>query len=116
MTGQHVLNLAKFAEEDLHDLLTGPNGQPDLGGWLGAYGRHLASPGNKILQEQWHQTIEKVSDRLWTGLVGRVHERLNHHGLDPDAPIVIIPQGGSALLPLHVASPNDQWEEAILPG
>lgn len=55
----------------------------------------------------WLETIESTGQSLWELLLGPVHERLQKLGLREGAPVILMPQGGLGLLPLHAA-----WREA----
>ena len=120
----HLIVLDDFTENDLFVLLRGQAGNPQLGGWLGTYGKHREAPNNELLRERWFETIEKTSDLLWQALVGKIHERLVEFDLEQDAPVLIMPQGSSVLLPLHAASRNvegkpqsflDEWTVTYIP-
>ena len=91
--------LGGFTEASLHALLTGP-AAAELGGWYGAYARQSSDT------QAWLATIETTGRVLWDRLMGPVHERLRTLGLVEGAPVLMLPQGGLGLLPLHAA-----WHE-----
>ncbi len=92
----HVLALPSFTDRDLQQLLGGEAG---VGGWINGYFRWQ----HDDVLEDWQQTIDDTCVRLWDLLMGPVHERLETLDLQPGSPVVIMPQGGLALLPLHAA-------------
>jgi CHAT domain-containing protein/tetratricopeptide (TPR) repeat protein len=102
---QHVITLEGFGDADLRELLLGPEDDPHSAGWMGAYfGFRFGKTG--AFFEAWHAAIEAVTHRLWDALMGPVHDRLQELGLAQDAPVILMPQGGLGLLPLHAA-----WRE-----
>ncbi len=54
----------------------------------------------------WFNTIETSGQTLWKRLIGPIHQRLQALGLRQGAPVLLMPQGGLGLLPLHAA-----WRE-----
>jgi CHAT domain-containing protein len=103
VTEEHVIQLEEFTDEDLHTLLQGSADKRYPAGRLGAYADYHISPTTGFFRKKWFEAIETVGRELWDSLLGPVHERLKSHGLKQDAPILIIPQGGLGLLPLHAA-------------
>lgn len=93
-----VIPLDAFYSNTLRTLLWGS--AEDVG-WIGAY----AEMDERGLNA-WMESINKLTGRLWETLFQPVHERLMNLGLAPGAPIVLIPQGGLGLLPLHAT-----WHE-----
>jgi CHAT domain-containing protein/tetratricopeptide (TPR) repeat protein len=105
ITNEHIVMLDQFAERDLLSLLLGSVGDSglgrddilDLGGWLGGYANRSNDwPG-------WLAAIEDAGRKLWDGVIGPVHGRLRDLGLSEDATVLLLPQGGLGLLPLHAA-------------
>jgi len=101
VTESHVVWLDDLTEQVLLELLQGPADTSEWGGWLGAYFNRDSKP------ERWLETIETTGLSLWKLLLGPVHERLLDLGLCEGNPVVLMPQGGLGLLPLHAA-----WREA----
>jgi CHAT domain-containing protein len=95
----HVLPLP-ITESDLRAILSGHEASGQLGGWLGAYSFRKSDPHG------WRKAIEESGRALWEGLMRPVHERLFELGLAEGAPVVLLPQGGLGVLPLHAA-----WRE-----
>ena len=91
VTADHVVRLDRFTREDLAGLLLGANDRP---GWLSRSARRVdAAPDLRSV-------VEPVTAALWTGLgrvLARKLKRLAVHR------IVLLPQGGLGLLPLHIA-------------
>jgi CHAT domain-containing protein len=102
---RHTIPLEGFANEDLRELLLGPRDGARFLGGLGAYdallrGRTAASFA------AWCAALDAVAHRLWEVLMAPIHDRLQEFGLGPGAPVILMPQGGLGLLPLHAA-----WRE-----
>lgn len=68
-------------------------------GWLNAY--FDWQRGGPL--DNWKTAVESAGRRLWDLLMGPVHERLAALGLAEGAPVVLVPQAGIGLLPLHAA-------------
>jgi CHAT domain-containing protein/tetratricopeptide (TPR) repeat protein len=100
VTDEDLVWLDAFAESELSELLQGLPNEAILGGWLGAYVDQNTEP------KSWLETIMNTGRALWDGLMGPVHERLNSLGVEEGAPVLLMPQGGLGLLPLH-----DAWRE-----
>jgi CHAT domain-containing protein len=100
VTEDDVVRLAQLTDADLQAVLRGSADEPGLGGWLGAYVDHKANP------QSWQDAIGTTGRALWDSLMGPVHERLSALGLAEAAPVLLMPQGGLGLLPLHAA-----WRE-----
>jgi CHAT domain-containing protein len=98
----HVISLADFTDGDLRELLLGREDDARWDGWMRAY---FALFGNRERAplEGWWAAIEAVTQRVWDQLIAPVHERLQALGLSQDAPVILMPQGGLGLLPLHAA-------------
>jgi CHAT domain-containing protein/tetratricopeptide (TPR) repeat protein len=105
LTREHVVMLDHFTDNDLLTLLLGSVSDTapgrgdaiDLGGWLGGYAKRTND------WVGWLAAIEDTGRRLWDGVIGPIHGRLRSLGLLEGAPVLIIPQGGLGLLPLHAA-------------
>jgi tetratricopeptide (TPR) repeat protein len=105
VTGEHAVMLDRFTESDLLTLLLGSVSDTglgrddvlDLGGWLGGYARRTND------WPAWLATIEHTGRKLWDGVVGPISGRLRDMGLAEGAPVLLLPQGGLGLLPLHAA-------------
>jgi CHAT domain-containing protein/tetratricopeptide (TPR) repeat protein len=100
ITENNILPLNTFTDADLQALIQGPADDPELGGWLGAYGDQKSNP------QRWLDAIEAIGRALWDSLMGPVHQRLTTLGLTEGAPVLLVPQGGLGLLPVHAA-----WRE-----
>lgn len=85
---RNVVWLDELTNAAVGAILRGP------GGWFPCYlgGGH-----------RWRRAIVDISARLWELGMGAVHDRLLDLGLEPDAPIVLVPPGGLSVLPLHAA-------------
>jgi CHAT domain-containing protein len=90
----HVLRLDDFTTADLHALLTGSEDNP---GWRRVYSAFRAG---RVRLPAWQEAIERFTGQLWDGLVGPIHERLAALGVGR---VLLMPQGGLQLLPLHAA-------------
>ena len=96
---KHILWLDGFKEVDLQSLLRGQTEEIGLGGWLGAY---LNAPNER---QTWHDTIETAGQIQWTQLIAPIAERLATLEVTQ---VLLMPQGGLGLLPLHAAWHEDE--------
>jgi len=94
---EHIISLDEFTNVDLKALLQGPANGRELGGWLGAYSKHPTDT------RVWFETIEETCGTLWDVMMAPIHERLTRLGLGRGAQVLLMPQGGVGLLPLHAA-------------
>jgi len=102
---EHVVPLDSLDEADLLRLLQGRADDTGLGGWMGAY-FNFRVESTKTATEHWLEVIEKSTSKLWTMLMGPVHEKLMGLKMEKGAPVLLLPQGYLGLLPLHAA-----WRE-----
>jgi CHAT domain-containing protein/tetratricopeptide (TPR) repeat protein len=96
VTNAHMLRLDGFKSDDLRTLLRGSVNDPEWGGWLGAYfnfrrGRNFPA---------WCAAMDDFTGQLWNKFVGTIYARLVEFGINQ---IIIMPQGGLGLLPIHAA-------------
>jgi CHAT domain-containing protein/tetratricopeptide (TPR) repeat protein len=91
ITEAHIIALDQFTDASLRALLVD---------WVGAYQQQDDD------RRAWLTAIEDTGCTLWASLMGPVHERLSTLGLAKSAPVLLLPQGGLGLLPLHAA-----WRE-----
>jgi CHAT domain-containing protein/tetratricopeptide (TPR) repeat protein len=99
VTDDHVILLDGFTDGDLRTVLWGKEAQA---GWFAAYLDYRIS-ASAWFGRKWFQAIETAGRELWTFLLGPVHERLTRLGLEKGAAVLLMPQGGLGLLPLHAA-------------
>jgi CHAT domain-containing protein len=118
---EHVILLNIFTEKDLNNLFIG---NEDKSGWLPTYKTYqdklkqaqetlrektsaeeedAAKEMISQATEQWHTTIKKVTNQLWTTLMGPVHDRLVALNLSESVSVILMPQSRLGLLPLHAA-------------
>jgi CHAT domain-containing protein len=98
----NVLLLESFTDDNLRELLLGSRDDAQWGGWMGAYAAFRDSRTGASF-EAWWAAIQAVTHRLWEALMAPLHDRLQELGLAQDAPVILMPQGGLGLLPLHAA-------------
>jgi len=103
---ENVVNLPGFALSDLHRLLDE---------WRKAYPSRSerAAATDAWNWRGWKDTIDAMGEKLWESLMGDVHESLVQLSLDREQdkappPVVIMPQAGIGLLPLHAAWRKDR--------
>ena len=107
-----VVPVEGFTTETLREVLLGPGGGEAPAGWLGAYLAYRQETKDRVAARRaWYHALEATLDRLYRDLLQGVHTRLRawraaHPSPDP-LPLVLVPNKGLALLPLHAAS----WEE-----
>ncbi|MCL4299202.1 MAG: CHAT domain-containing protein [Anaerolineae bacterium] len=99
---ENVIPLDDFTDGDLNALLVGSEDKP---GWLRAY-QVFRNSKTRATFEAWQLAIETFTGQLWDALMGPVYDRLVALGLAQDAPVLLMPQGGLGLLPVHAA-----WRE-----
>jgi CHAT domain-containing protein/chaperonin cofactor prefoldin len=96
---ENVISLNGFTGDDMAALLIGDHDKP---GWLQAYASFLEHRTRARLEE-WQLAIEKFTGQLWQKLMGPIHEKLMDLGIRREVPVIIMPQSGLGLLPLHAA-------------
>ncbi len=101
VTSRHVLWLDNLTGDTLRALLVGSESDP---GWLAVYITYRTNP--QANEAAWYSRIESTGQQVWQLLVGPIVERLVAVGITPGAPVLLMPQGGLGLLPLHAA-----WRE-----
>jgi CHAT domain-containing protein/tetratricopeptide (TPR) repeat protein len=100
--------LDDLTEDGLREQIQGPDDDPQLGGYLGAYARWRSTPhDDRTARAAWLAALDTTTRWLWDVLVGPLVETLTGLGL---AHAVLIPQGWLGLLPLHAA-----WTEIKVP-
>ena len=92
-----IVWLDEFTDDDLRELLQGPDDISEWGGWLGAYFQMRQN------WQGWLDAIETIGDVLRQKLIGPIVQKLNQLGVTPGSPLLLLPQGGLGLLPLHAA-------------
>lgn len=92
LTQNHVLWLHEFTVTKLNELLEGTVENP---GWS----RTIYHSEQNIRES----TIHNLSNRLWNILARPIHEHIQSFNVLPGAPLLLLPQGGLGLLPLHAA-------------
>jgi CHAT domain-containing protein/tetratricopeptide (TPR) repeat protein len=101
VTEAEIVWLDGLTDRTLLELLRGPADVREWGGWFGAYFNQRTE------WQRWLGAIETTGRTLWELLLVPVHQRLQELGLGQGAPVIMMPQGGLGLLPLHAA-----WREA----
>jgi CHAT domain-containing protein len=95
---KHIVRLDHWTEDDLIRLLVGDGNQP---GWLPTQGGAVPMPYGGPASTA---IVENVAHRLWENFISAVCQRLRELDIRR---VVLLPQGGLQLLPLHAA-----WHEA----
>lgn len=98
LSEDHVVDLA-FSDFGSWKFLQGK----DDGGWLNG----LMQWSNGGDYQQWLDEVKHTCGRLWTDLMQPVFARLQALGLAENAPVLLLPTGPIAMLPLHAAAPPD---------
>ena len=96
-----LVDLPGFDEPVLREVMYGPADDPALGGYLGAYNRlqRDLSTGFPAFASAAQRALSRLGDLL----LGPVDARLRALGLAPGAPVVLLPPGLLAALPLAAA-------------
>jgi CHAT domain-containing protein len=106
ITGDHVVPVS-IDFDGANDWLIGTKDRPGL---LRTYVEYLneSDHGDPETQRRafnrYLLKMQAVCRQMWPALMQPVVERLERLGLSPHAPVLIIPHGALALLPLHAAS------------
>jgi CHAT domain-containing protein len=103
LSSEHVIYLNNFTVGSVRHLLLGSDEDQALGGWLGVYSSYRQSPRNVFLYNQWLDFLQQIGKDLWLNIVGPIHDRLKKFGLPSEASVLLMPQRGLGLLPLHAA-------------
>ena len=93
-----------LTEDQLREHMQGPSDDPELGGYLGAYGAWRNAPRDPAAVAAWFTTLEETTRRIGETLMEPVVRALADLHLDH---AVLIPTGWLGLLPLHVAGNGD---------
>ena len=105
ISSAHIVQLAVDFDE-ANNWLIGTEERPGL---LRTYvdylnqGREDPEPRRRAFT-RYTAHLQRVCQDLWRSLMQPIVERLETHGLPPQAQVLLIPHGALALLPLHAAS------------
>jgi CHAT domain-containing protein/tetratricopeptide (TPR) repeat protein len=104
---RHFVELPEFDTEVVRSLI-GLNSNSDVPGWLSSFGDLRTAP------LRWREEIESIGAKLWKAIfapvIGRVRELANGGCRD----LVIIPQGGLGVLPLHASWRDEGGSKVFL--
>lgn len=90
-----------LTEAALRTAIFGPNDDPALGGYLGAYDRWRSDrTHDPAIHAAWHRALDDTTAWLWDVVMAPVVEHLVQAGVSE---AVLIPGGLVGLLPLHAA-------------
>ncbi len=96
--------LPQLTEKALRERVQGPDDDPALGGYLGAYLRWRGNPGDAVAREGWFAALEATLTWLGKAVMGPVVAALHEAGVPQGAVVRLIPAGWLVLLPLHAAA------------
>jgi CHAT domain-containing protein/tetratricopeptide (TPR) repeat protein len=96
VNSDNIILLDNLIDQSVQSLLFGTHNRP---GWLSSY----MAWQNGGSDEAWFETIEDCTYNLWQVLMHYIHGALQRARLVDGAPLLIIPNGGLALIPLHAA-------------
>jgi CHAT domain-containing protein len=99
----HVVMLDSLTEDDVLKLLQGSIDDIEPGSWMGAYSAFGDENRTTADTKRWLDVIEATTGKLWTMLMGQVHQKLQDLKLTETAQVILMPQGYLGLLPLHAA-------------
>ena len=102
VTNAHILPLPTLTTDYLFELLQGIKNDSTLSGVLDTNDRLLQNEDYNA-QDNWFQQTIVTTSKLWDSLMEPIHKRLQTLNLSSNTPILLIPQGGLGLLPLHAA-------------
>lgn len=109
VTLDHVLWLDGFKDADLQTILRAPAKAPEWGGWLGAYFNMRDDWSG------WLDGIETALGQLKTALGDPIRDKLKILGITAGSPLILMPQGGLGLLPLHALF-LEEYPVTVIPG
>lgn len=92
---EHIITTETFTESTLDFLLVGNN--QDIG-WLN---KHLRYDGR--VTNEWLTYVEAFTKQLWEIIIQPVYQKLAEFSLSEGSHVILMPQGGLGLLPLHAA-------------
>ncbi|MGK7876931.1 MAG: CHAT domain-containing protein [Xenococcaceae cyanobacterium] len=92
------LRLDSLTDAELRKLLVVAEGASEFGGWFGAYFNRQDNP------QAWFDTIDRVTNELWSKLMEPVVSHLKQRGVQQ---AILIPTGLLGLLPLDAAWTED---------
>jgi CHAT domain-containing protein/tetratricopeptide (TPR) repeat protein len=95
--GERVCPLKGFGQERLKELLLGDIRNPEGNSWIGRYVFRHANPA------RWRDAIDSIGGVLFALLWQPLLEVLDSLGVREGAELVVFPQAGLGVLPLHAA-------------
>ena len=104
VTHLKVIELLELSNTALRRTVQGPDDEPLLGGYLGAYMRWRDNCNDLNAKDAWSKTLDKTTRWLWETIMGKVLVYLEAKGIRE---AVLIPTGLLGLLPLHAAWTED---------
>ena len=100
-----AIPLDKLTAAELSRVVQGPEDDPALGGYLGAYARWRSdSAHDPVLRATWHETLDTITAWLWETVMAPVVASLTQACVSE---AVLIASGLLGLLPLHAAWTHD---------
>lgn len=108
VNGEHVVSVS-IDFDGANDWLVGTEDRPGLLRTYVAFLNERVHGGPETQDRAFNRyllAIESVCQLLWPALMQPIVERLETLGLQQRAPVLMIPHGALALLPLHAASPG----------
>jgi CHAT domain-containing protein/tetratricopeptide (TPR) repeat protein len=97
VTSQNVVGVEGFRMEALGAFLEENFRRSEVASWGKAYRARTTDP------KAWHATIVSVTRTLWDSLLAPICDRLSALGVRAGASLLMLPQGGLRILPLHAA-------------
>jgi CHAT domain-containing protein/tetratricopeptide (TPR) repeat protein len=102
--GVRAVSLPDDTREKLFVLLAGPQNDPQLKGWIGAYFiNQLPSAEYNRRKSEWLAAIEGVGPDLWRLFGDKLDADLKANGIKKGSRLILLPPGELGILPLGLA-------------
>ncbi|MEO1610312.1 MAG: CHAT domain-containing protein, partial [Pseudomonadota bacterium] len=100
-----VVDMQKLTLEQLDEVLLGKAGNPEIGGWIGAYAINYLQDETEISAQfqDWTAAISDIGNPLWDLLGKPLDKELKRLGIQPGARLIWLPYGGLGILPIGLA-------------
>jgi CHAT domain-containing protein len=106
VSAEHIVWFDSLTAEDVQELIqSSPTTPTPARGWMDAYLAYRQA-GSEAAFSVWQETVETSGHQLWDLLMEPIDQKLKALNVAREAPVVLMPQGGLGLLPLHAA-----WRE-----
>ncbi|MHA1949043.1 MAG: CHAT domain-containing protein [Candidatus Thorarchaeota archaeon] len=102
LTEENVIWLNEYTSRDLNQVLRGKADPQKGNGWTSIYYDFIRNQ-TKSKFERWKLVMKKSTENLWKNMMDPIHQRLIKLKVERNSPVIVLPQGGLGMLPLHAA-------------